>query len=217
MVDVDEGVIKIDNVDINAVPLQRLRSKISIIPQDIIMFGGTVRDNLDPTKKYTDSQIWSSLEMAQIKNVVVENLGGLDGEIREGGSNLSSGERQLLCLARVILQDSSITIMDEATSSVDPITEKAFLDVMKNAFKDSTVITIAVSSNCSILRNRFCNILRNRLCNILRNLLCNILRNTLCNILRNTLCNIHDLLMFYAKKKIFIRGFGFAKNYSKIK
>nr|CAD7432254.1 unnamed protein product [Timema monikensis] len=143
MVDVYEGSIEIDGIDITQVPLQVLRSRLSIIPQDVIMFSGTIRENLDPRHQYSDEDLWRSLEMAQLKDIVSSYQGCLDGEVREGGENLSAGERQLFCLARAILHDAACLIMDEATSSVDPGTEKALLAAAAKAFANKTVITIA--------------------------------------------------------------------------
>ncbi|XP_046995474.1 ATP-binding cassette sub-family C member Sur [Schistocerca americana] len=143
MVEVHEGTIKIDGLDISLVPLQVLRSRLSVIPQDVIMFSGSIRENLDPSAQFTDAELWKSLELAQLKETVSSYPGKLDAEVQEGGENLSAGERQLFCLARAILHGAACLIMDEATSSVDPETEEALLAAASKAFAGRTVITIA--------------------------------------------------------------------------
>ncbi|XP_022163687.1 ATP-binding cassette sub-family C member Sur-like [Myzus persicae] len=143
MVPIRDGSIMIDGVDINNVPLQSLRSRISVIPQDVKMFGGTIRQNLDLKNEYSDNEIWSSLRMAQMEDTVKLQLGGLEGIVNNSGDNLSSGQKQLLCLARAILQDNVCLIMDEPTSSVDDVTENKLLEAIKKSFNGRTVITIA--------------------------------------------------------------------------
>ncbi|KAJ1532152.1 hypothetical protein ONE63_000776 [Megalurothrips usitatus] len=143
MLDVSEGNIHMDRVDITKLSLQLLRSRLSIIPQDIVMFSGSIRDNLDPKGLYSDEKIWKCLDLAQLKGMVEALPGGLSAAVKEGGENLSVGTRQLFCLARAILQNAAVLVMDEATSSVDPATEHAFLSVALNAFAHRTVIIIA--------------------------------------------------------------------------
>ncbi|XP_054281763.1 ATP-binding cassette sub-family C member Sur-like [Macrosteles quadrilineatus] len=143
MVPICEGAIYIDDVDIATLPLKVVRSRLSIIPQDVIMFSGTIRQNLDLKGQFTDAELWQSLEVAQMKDVVANDLGGLDGPVREGGSNLSCGQRQLMCLARAVLHRAALLVMDEATSCLDPVTEARLLQVATQAFADRTVITIA--------------------------------------------------------------------------
>ncbi|KAG8232068.1 hypothetical protein J437_LFUL011614 [Ladona fulva] len=143
MVKISEGRILIDGIDISTIPIRILRSRLSIIPQDVIMFSGKIRDNLDPHGKYTDEEIWKSLEMAQLKEAVSAQPGGIDGEVREGGENWSGGQRQLFCLARAILHGATCLFMDEATSSVDAATEAALQETATKAFSGRTVVTIA--------------------------------------------------------------------------
>uniref|UniRef100_A0A8D0C184 ATP binding cassette subfamily C member 8 n=1 Tax=Salvator merianae TaxID=96440 RepID=A0A8D0C184_SALMN len=143
MVDTFEGRIIIDGIDIAKLPLQTLRSRLSIILQDPILFSGTIRFNLDPEKKCTDSTLWEALEIAQLKHVVKALPGGLDAIVTEGGENFSQGQRQLFCLARAFVRKTSIFIMDEATASIDMATENILQKVVMTAFADRTVVTIA--------------------------------------------------------------------------
>uniref|UniRef100_A0A669CU97 ATP-binding cassette, sub-family C (CFTR/MRP), member 8 n=1 Tax=Oreochromis niloticus TaxID=8128 RepID=A0A669CU97_ORENI len=145
MVDMFEGRIVIDNIDISKLPLQTLRSRLSIILQDPILFSGTIRFNLDPEMKATDEMLWEALEIAQLKPVVKSLPGGLDAIVTEGGENFSQGQRQLFCLARAFVRKSSILIMDEATASIDMATESILQKVVMTAFADRTVVIIAVS------------------------------------------------------------------------
>ncbi|XP_041833390.1 ATP-binding cassette sub-family C member 9 isoform X2 [Melanotaenia boesemani] len=143
MVDIFEGKILIDGIDICKLPLQTLRSRLSIILQDPVLFSGSIRFNLDPEKKCTDDRLWEALEIAQLKNMVKALPGGLDAVVTEGGENFSVGQRQLFCLARAFVRKSSILIMDEATASIDMATENILQKVVMTAFADRTVVTIA--------------------------------------------------------------------------
>ncbi|XP_053304504.1 ATP-binding cassette sub-family C member 8 isoform X2 [Spea bombifrons] len=143
MVDTFQGRIIIDGIDIAKLPLQTLRSRLSIILQDPILFSGTIRFNLDPENKCTDSMLWEALEIAQLKPVVKALPGGIDASVTEGGENFSVGQRQLFCLARAFVRKSSILIMDEATASIDMATENILQRVVMTAFDDRTVVTIA--------------------------------------------------------------------------
>ncbi|XP_069754521.1 ATP-binding cassette sub-family C member 8 isoform X2 [Narcine bancroftii] len=143
MVDMFEGRIIIDGLDISKLPLSMLRSRLSIILQDPVLFSGSIRFNLDPEKKCTDSTLWESLEIAQLKHVVKALPGGLDATVTEGGENFSLGQRQLFCLARAFVRKSSVLIMDEATASIDMETENILQKVVMTAFADRTVVTIA--------------------------------------------------------------------------
>uniref|UniRef100_A0A673B953 ATP-binding cassette, sub-family C (CFTR/MRP), member 8 n=1 Tax=Sphaeramia orbicularis TaxID=375764 RepID=A0A673B953_9TELE len=143
MVDMFEGRIVIDDIDIAKLPLQTLRSRLSIILQDPILFSGTIRFNLDPEMKATDEMLWEALEIAQLKPMVKSLPGGLDANVTEGGENFSQGQRQLFCLARAFVRKSSILIMDEATASIDMATESILQKVVMTSFADRTVVTIA--------------------------------------------------------------------------
>ncbi|KAJ7329252.1 hypothetical protein JRQ81_015426 [Phrynocephalus forsythii] len=143
MVDIFDGRIIIDGIDISKLPLDMLRSRLSIILQDPILFSGSIRFNLDPECKCTDDMLWEALEIAQLKNMVKSLPGGLDAVVTEGGENFSVGQRQLFCLARAFVRKSSILIMDEATASIDMATENILQKVVMTAFADRTVVTIA--------------------------------------------------------------------------
>ncbi|XP_075705466.1 ATP-binding cassette sub-family C member 9-like isoform X2 [Rhinoderma darwinii] len=143
MVDIFDGSIIIDGLDIARIPLHTLRSRLSIILQDPVLFSGSIRLNLDPECKCTDDRLWEALEIAQLKNLVKALPGGLDAMVTEGGENFSVGQRQLFCLARAFVRKSSILIMDEATASIDMATENILQKVVMTAFADRTVVTIA--------------------------------------------------------------------------
>ncbi|XP_078409735.1 ATP-binding cassette sub-family C member 9-like isoform X3 [Cetorhinus maximus] len=143
MVDIFEGKIIIDGIDICKLPLHTLRSRLSIILQDPVLFSGSIRFNLDPECKCTDDRLWEALEIAQLKNMVKSLPGGLNAMVTEGGENFSVGQRQLFSLARAFVRKSSILIMDEATASIDMATESILQKVVMTAFANCTVVTIA--------------------------------------------------------------------------
>ncbi|XP_074696419.1 multidrug resistance-associated protein 1 isoform X1 [Strix aluco] len=138
-----EGEIIIDGINIAKIGLHDLRFKITIIPQDPILFSGSLRMNLDPFDQHSDEDIWRSLELAHLKNFVSSLPDKLNHECAEGGENLSVGQRQLVCLARALLRKSKILVLDEATAAVDLETDKLIQSTIKSQFEECTVLTIA--------------------------------------------------------------------------
>ncbi|OQS02879.1 ATP-binding Cassette (ABC) Superfamily, partial [Thraustotheca clavata] len=142
LVEVDTGAIFIDSVNIAQVPVTTLRSKLTIIPQDPVLFSGKLRFNLDPSQTHDDEELWRVLKLVHLASYL-KTQGGLDCEVAEKGSNFSIGQRQLLCIARALLRQSHIVVLDEATANVDIESDKLIQEAIRTCFSQVTLLVIA--------------------------------------------------------------------------
>nr|XP_040564251.1 ATP-binding cassette sub-family C member 10-like [Lepeophtheirus salmonis] len=138
------GEIMVDGIRIRLLPLIDFRRQFAVIPQDPFIFSGTIRQNLDPYAQHSDQELWDSIKLSYLYNIIYSfGSSGLDTLIGDGGKSLSIGQKQLLCLARAIITSAKVVFIDEATASVDKETDRLIRNVLKTAFNDKTVITIA--------------------------------------------------------------------------
>jgi ABC-type multidrug transport system fused ATPase/permease subunit len=163
MVELAQGSIELDGLDISSIGLNDLRSRMAIIPQDPTLFAGTVRSNLDPFQTRTDLELWSALRQAHLieeettsKTEAGQNQVTLDTTVEEGGTNFSLGQRQLLALARALVRNSRIVICDEATSSIVFETDLKIQKAISDGFQGRTLFCIAHRLKTIIGYDRIC-------------------------------------------------------------
>jgi ABC-type multidrug transport system fused ATPase/permease subunit len=148
--ELDGGSIRIDGIDISTISLPLLRSRLAIVTQDPVLFGGSLRFNLDPFNQHTNDELWEVLRKVNMVEFAESNGGLEDFMIEDGGLNISAGERQILCLCRIVLKNSTIICLDEATANIDTAYDTVIQNVLRKEFKQSTTLSIAHRLNTVI-------------------------------------------------------------------
>jgi ABC-type multidrug transport system fused ATPase/permease subunit len=177
------SLITIDGVDVCSLPLSLLRSRLTVLPQDPVLYSGTVRSNLDPFGSASDEQLQSALIRAHVF-AAVDAAGGLDAAVSEGGSNFSVGQRAQLCLARALVRRTRILVLDEATASLDLETDAQIQRTIRESFADCTILTVAHRLSTIMDYDRVAVLERGRLRDF----------DTPANLLRNEQSGLFDLV-----------------------
>lgn len=176
IIEVEGGAVEIDGLNTAQVPLEKVREKITVIPQDPVIFRDTIKFNLDPTGKVPDEEIIELLKTAGLEDLLkrepekktakqekwhFDDLEKDEGDgkgiyykMNDGGDSLSVGEKQLLCICRAVLRKNKIVVLDEATANIDIVTEQKIYKLIDSAFKESTVLTIAHRLNTVLNSDR---------------------------------------------------------------
>ncbi len=145
------SAVYVDGVDVREYPFVQLREPIGIVPQKSVLFSGTIRENLSWRSKATDDELWQALKTAQAFDFVSKLPNGLDSKVEQGGRNFSGGQRQRLCIARAIVGDPELLILDDSFSALDFATDAALRKALAEQKRESTVII--VTQRCSTIKN----------------------------------------------------------------